>query len=84
MTKQTKILLGVGVIVALYLYLKPKKAKRSVAPTQSQPNNSDPTRSAYNIVPLPDIKGVQYASVMPMQVVGQTTSSPIIIATKKM
>jgi hypothetical protein len=84
MKKQTKILLGVGVIIALYLYFKPNKTKRNVSATQPQTNNSDSLRSGYNIVPLPDIKGFQYKSVMPLQIVGQTTSAPIIIATKKL
>lgn len=78
MKKNTKILLALGVGFALYLYFKPKKKKA----TSTQNNNSvDPTRSSYNIVPLPDIKNYKFGVTTPMQTIGATSSSPIIIAT---
>jgi hypothetical protein len=79
MKKNTKILLALGVGFALYLYFKPKKKKAT--PTQKTNDNVDTTRSSYNIVPLPDIKNYKFGVTTPIQTIGATSSSPIIIGT---
>jgi len=79
MKKNTKILLAFGVGFALYLYFKPKKKK--AIPTQKNNEIVDPTKSSYNIVPLPDIKNYKFGVTSPIQRIGSTSSSPIIIGT---
>jgi hypothetical protein len=79
MTKQTKILLFLGGLALVY-YLSNKRNKkpRNVG---NNPQQEDSLRSTYNVIPLPDLKGYTFSSIPTARVVGQTSSSPIIIAT---
>lgn len=82
MTKQTKIVLGLGIVFVLYMALRSKKGKSKPTTSKPQGNDSnDPTRSSFNIVPLPDIKNYKFGVTTPLQTIGATSSSPIIIAT---
>jgi hypothetical protein len=78
MTNQTKILLFLGGLALVYfLSNKRNKKPRNIG---NNPQQEDSLRSSYNVIPLPDIKGYTFSSIPTAQVVGQTSSSPIIIA----
>jgi hypothetical protein len=81
MKKQTKYIVGIGALILLYLYLKPKPKSVITNANKEKPTEIDAMKSGYSIVPLPDIKGYKFSSVMPTKVVGQNQSSPILIAT---
>ena len=79
--KKNKLLYLLGAIAIIYLIAKPSKQKNKQKP-QTQPQSEDTSlRSSFNVVPLPDIKNYKFSSVVPMQVIGATSSSPIIVAT---
>ena len=78
MTNQTKILLFLGgLALVYYLNNKTNKKPRNVG---NNPQQEDSLRSSYNVIPLPDIKGYTFSSIPTATIVGQTSSSPIIIA----
>ena len=82
MTKQTKVIIGIGIVFVLYMALKDKKKGSKPSTSKPQGNASDdPTRSSFSIVPLPDIKNYKFGVTTPLQTIGATSSSPIIIAT---
>ena len=78
--KKNKLLYFVGILAIIYLISKPNKKRINVKP-QMQPQQDDSMVSNYNIIPLPDLKNYKFSSVVPMQVIGATTTSPIMVAT---
>lgn len=86
MTNKTKIIIGIAAIAAIYvIYTSTKKKRKN--PTQTRKINEEDvlgqSRSAYNIIPLPDIKGTYYRSITPIYPVGNMNSSPILVAFPK-
>lgn len=63
-----------------YLSNKRNKKPRNVG---NNPQQEDSLRSSYNVVPLPDIKGYTFSSIPMARVIGQTSSTPIMIATPR-
>ena len=78
--KKNKLLYFVGILAIIYLISKPNKKRINLKP-QMQPQQDDSMVSNYNIIPLPDLKNYKFSSVAPMQVIGATTTSPMMVAT---